>query len=98
MKKTTSYLSIALKRLIAGEVLAGIPPAKNSNQYFSKIKKHGIELVEVWTPNLDRPGRHLERSLHQDRDNIERAKKYLDALSGVKSRKDEVQESPDRLS
>ena len=78
---------------MAGETLSELPPSKNSNQYFAILKKHGIELVEVWKPNLTNAGKHKERSLHQTIDNIERAKKYLEALQGVKPKQDEVQES-----
>lgn len=87
MKRATSYLIIALKRLLAGEALSELPPAKNSNQYFSIIKKHGIELVEVWKPNLTNSGKHKERSLHQTIENIERANKYLESLQGVPPQK-----------
>ena len=87
MKRVTSYLIIALKRLLAGETLSELPPAKNSNQYFATIKKHGIELVEVWKPNLTNSGTHKERSLHQTIENIERANKYLKSLQGVPHRK-----------
>ena len=90
MKKSTSYLIIALKRLLNRETLTELPPAKNSNQYFGTIKKHGIELVEVWKPNLTNSGRHKERSLHQTIENIERTRKYLEALQGIRQ-KDEVQ-------
>ena len=92
MKKSTSYsyLIWALNALLEGKQLNSIPRAKNSNQYFATIKKHGIELVEVWKPNLTNSGRHKERSLHQTIENIERAKKYLQALQGVKPKKYEV--------
>jgi len=83
-KRATPYLIIAMKKLLAGETLSELPPAKNSNQYFSTIKNNGIALVEVWTPNLHNQGRHLERNLHQTIENIARAEKYLEALEGVK--------------
>ena len=83
-----------MKLLLAGEaVISKDRLASNSNQYFGTIKKNGIELVEVWKTNLTNAGRHKERSLHQTIDNIERAKKYLEALQGVKPKQDEVQES-----
>jgi len=91
-KRATTYVIIALKQLLEGKTLTDLPPAKNSNQYFSIIKKHGIELVEVWKPNLTNVGRHKERSLHQTIENIKRAKKYLDSLKGIKL-KNESQES-----
>lgn len=83
MKKSTSYLIIALKKLLNGEILSELPPAKNSNQYFVTIKKHGIELIEVWKPNIGNSGHHKERSLHQTIENIDRAKKYLESMQGM---------------
>ena len=87
MKRGKSYIIWTLKELLKGETLSRIPHAKNANQYFRKIKNNGIELVEVWKPNLTNAGRHKERSLHQTLENIERAKKYLHALQGVKHKK-----------
>jgi len=84
MKKSTTFLIIALKRLLDGETLTDLPPAKNSNQYFATIKKHGVALVEVWKPNIANAGQHKERSLHQTIENIERAKKYLESLHGIR--------------
>jgi len=93
MKKSTHIIRI-MKLLLAGEkVVSKDRLASNANQYFGTIKKHGIELVEVWKPNLTNAGRHKERSLHQTLDNIERAKKYFEVLQGVKPKQDEVQES-----
>ena len=92
MRKSSHIITI-LKLLLAGETVKSSDRlASNSNQYFSTIKKNSIELVEVWKPNLTNIGRHKERSLHQTIRNIERAKKYLKALQGIKSKKDEVQE------
>jgi len=84
-KRNTPYLIIAMKKLLAGETLSELPPAKNSNQYFSTIKNNGIALVEVWKPNITNAGRHKERSLHQTIENITRAEKYLKSLQGVKN-------------
>ena len=87
----SSHIITMLKQLLDGEVLASIDRlASNSNQYFGTIKKHGIELVEVWKPNLTNAGRHKERSLHQTIENIDRAKKYLKALQGVNPKEDEA--------
>ena len=95
MKNTrSSHIITIMKLLLNGEAVTSIDQmASNSNQYFGTIKKNGIELVEVWKPNLTNAGQHKERSLHQTIDNIERAKKYLEALQGVKPKQDEVQES-----
>ena len=90
----SSHIITMLKQLLNGEVLASTDRlASNSNQYFGTIKKHGIALVEVWTPNLTNSGRHKERSLHQTIENIGRAEKYLEALQGVKPNQDEEQKS-----
>lgn len=93
MKKSSHIITI-MKLLLAGEkVVSRDSLASNTNQYFRTIKRHGIELVEVEKPNLTNAGRHKERSLHKTHDNIEKAKKYLEALQGVKPKQDEVQES-----
>ncbi|WP_415406927.1 hypothetical protein ACLHDG_14365 [Sulfurovum sp. CS9] len=83
-----SHIITILKQLLDGETLVSIDRmASNSNQYFGTIKKHGIELVEVWQPNLTNAGRHKERSLHQTIENIERARKYLESLQGIRHKK-----------
>ena len=83
MKKAkTSHLITTLKLLLEGKALSSLPNAKNFNQYPRIIKRQGIELVEVWKPNLTNGGRHKERSLHQTIENIERAKQYLYELQG----------------
>ncbi len=70
-----------MKLLLAGKkVVAEDSLASNANQYFRTIKKHGVELVEVWKPNITNAGRHKERSLYQTLENIDRAKKYLESL------------------
>ena len=85
----SSHIITILIQLLNGEALSSTDRlASNSNQYFGTIKKHGIALIEVWTPNRTNSGRHKERSLHQTIDNIQRAKKYLEALQGVKPKKD----------
>jgi len=82
MKVKSSHLITTLKLLLKGEKLSSLPNCKNFNQYPRAIKNNGIELVEVWKPNLYNMGRHKERSLHQTLENIERAKKYLHVLQG----------------
>jgi len=76
------FLITALKKLLEGETMSSIENAKNSNQYFNTIKNNGIELIEVWKPNLTNSGRHKERRLHQSIENIKRAEKYLSILMG----------------
>jgi len=82
--RKTSYLIIALTRLLKGETLSCIDGAKNSNQYFCTIKNKGIELIEVEVPNLITRGNHLERRLNLTSENIELAKKYLERLKHTK--------------
>jgi hypothetical protein len=78
--KKTSYLIIALIKLLRGEKLSFIEGAKNSNQYFCTIKNKGIELIEVDVPNLTHRGTHLERRLNFTPENIKRAENYLERL------------------
>lgn len=80
--RKNSYLIITLKKLLNGDKLFFIHGAKNSNQYFCIIKNQGIELVEVWKPNLTNRGKHLERRLHQSIENINKANEYLKRLRG----------------
>jgi len=76
----SSYLIIALQKLMNEEKLSSIKDAKNSNQYFNTIKNNGIELIEVWKPNLTNRGRHLERSLNPTEENIHNTTVYLKRL------------------
>jgi len=80
--KKSSYLIIALEKLLKRETLSCIEAAKNSNQYFHVIKNNGIALVEVWKPNLVNRGRHLERSLSFTDENVRNVKEYLKRLKG----------------
>ena len=82
MKHSTHIITI-MRKLIAGKTLVSSDMrASNSNQYFGTIKKNGIELIEVWKPNLINAGKHKERSLYQSIENINRAKSYLRAIKG----------------
>ncbi len=81
----SSHIMTILKQLLNGDAMSSNDMmASNSNQYFRTIKKKGIALVEVWTPNRTNSGRHKERSLHQTPENIERAKMYLESLQGIR--------------
>jgi len=82
--RKTSYLIIALTRLLDGDRLSFVEGAKNSNQYFCTIKNKGIELIEVEMPNLTNRGNHLERRLNPTDENIELAQKYLERLKRTK--------------
>lgn len=81
--RKTSYLIIALTKLLNGDRLSFIEGAKNSNQYFCTIKNKGIELIEVEVPNLINRGWHLERRLNMTDENIKLAKAYLDRLKRI---------------
>lgn len=80
--RKSSYLIIALQKLLNKERLSTIEGAKNSNQYFCTIKNKGIELIEVEVPNLTNRGNHLERRLNLTDENIRKAKDYLKRLKG----------------
>lgn len=82
--RKTSYLIIALSKLLKGERLSYIEGAKNSNQYFCTIKNKGIELIEVEVSNLTNRGYHLERRLNLTDENIKHAQDYLDRLRRTK--------------
>ena len=82
--RNTSYLIIALTKLLKGERLSLIEGAKNSNQYFNTIKNYGVELIEVWKPNLTNNGKHKERRLNFTDDNIKLAESYLNRLKRTK--------------
>ena len=85
----TSHIITIMQELLNGGVSSSIDAiASNRNQYYPTIKKQGIELVEVWKPNLTNKGTHKERSLHQTIDNIKRAENYLNKLLGKKSNED----------
>jgi hypothetical protein len=85
--RKSSYLIIALNKLLDGKTLSYIDGAKNSNQYFCIIKNQGIELIEVWKPNLTNQGKHLDRRLNLTSKNIERTEQYLYSLQGLKAKK-----------
>ena len=53
----------------------------NTNQYFPKIKKRGIELVEIQVQNKHNSQKHLKRFLAKSEENIKKAKDYLNYLS-----------------
>jgi len=77
MNRKSNLITI-LNDLIQGHKLTSIDRnSSNTNQYFKTIKDNGIHLVEEWKPNHENRGRHKERTLHRDHDNVTRAKKYL---------------------
>jgi len=78
-----SHIITIMQELLNGGVSSSIDAvASNRNQYYGTIKKQGVELVEVWKPNLTNKGQHKERSLHQTIENIKRAEAYLNKLLG----------------
>jgi len=79
----SSHLITILTLLLEGNTLSSNDMfMSNSNQYFNKLKKNGIELIEVWKANDTNRGKHKERRLHQSIDNIKRAEAYLCKLLG----------------
>ena len=79
----TSHTITILRELLSGRVSISMDSkASNRNQYYAPIKKQGIELIEVYKPNLNNKGRHKERSLKQTTENVKRAEKYLNKLLG----------------
>ena len=83
MKNKTHTVKI-LERLLVGETISSNDVfASNSNQYFGQIKKNGIALVEVWQKNITNTGRHKERSLYWEKENLLRAENYLKKLKGI---------------
>ena len=79
----SSHIITILKELLEGKSSSSMDAvASNRNQYYGTIKRHGIELVEVWELNLSNAGRHKERTLHQTIENIKRANAYLAKLLG----------------
>ncbi len=79
----TGYKIEILKKLLSGMTLKSNDVyASNSNQYFKSIKDQGVSLDEVWTPNIYNDGKHKERSLTMDEDNISRAASLLRWLQG----------------
>lgn len=82
-EKNNSHMIVILMDLLDGKPVTSIDAiASNRNQYFRTIKKEGIELIEVWKPNLHNKGRHKERRLYQSIENIRRAKSFLRRLKG----------------
>lgn len=78
-----SHLITLLTMLLDGKSLTSSDfHMVNTNQYFGSIKKRGIELIEVWKPNLTNSGKHKERRLNQSIENIKRANNYLNSLLG----------------
>ncbi len=79
--RKSSITAIVLEDLLSGKTLtASDKHFSNTNQYFKGIKKRGIELIEVWKPNKDNRGRHLERRLNPSIENIKRAERVLEDL------------------
>ena len=56
-------------------------PTSSYNQYFPKIKKRGIELVEIQVQNKHNNQKHLKRFLAKSEENIKKAKDFLDYLA-----------------
>ncbi len=77
-----SYTMNILIDLLDGKQLTATDKHySNTNQYFNKIKKRGIELVEMPVQNKHNSQKHLKRFLVKSEKNIEKAKNYLDYLA-----------------
>jgi len=81
MKKKLSYTAKILQKFLNGEtVISNDVFASNTNQYFGRIKDNQIELVE-WNDPTE--GKHLKRKLNMTDENIARARKYLQKITGA---------------
>ena len=77
-----SYTMTILIDLLDGKGLTATDKHySNTNQYFPKIKKRGIELVEIQVQNKHNSQKHLKRFLAKSEENIKKAKDYLNYLS-----------------
>ena len=77
-----SYTMTILIDLLDGKQLTATDKHySNTNQYFRKIKKRGIELVEIQVQNKHNNQKHLKRFLAKSEENIKKAKDYLNYLS-----------------
>ena len=77
-----SYTMTILIDLLDGkELTATDKHYSNTNQYFPKIKKRGIELVEIQVQNKHNSQKHLKRFLAKSEENIKKAKDFLDYLA-----------------
>ena len=77
-----SYQMTILIDLLDGKQLTATDKHySNTNQYFGKIKKRGIELVEIQVQNKHNNQKHLKRFLAKSEENIKKAKNYLDYLA-----------------
>ena len=77
-----SYTMDILIDLLDGKQLTATDKHySNTNQYFRKIKKRGIELVEIEVQNKHNDQNHLKRFLAKSEENIKKAKDYLNYLS-----------------
>lgn len=82
MNAIPSYTMIILSDFLNGKTLTSTDKNySNTNQYFDKIKKRGIELQEIKVKNRNNSQKHLERSLVKNKDNIQKARDYLSFLA-----------------
>ena len=77
-----SYTMTILINLLDGKrLVTSDKNYSNTNKYFPKIKKRGIELVEIQVQNKHNNQKHLKRFLAKSEENIKKAKDYLNYLS-----------------
>ena len=82
MQQYVSYTMTILIELLDGKQLTATDKNySNTNQYFGRIKKRGIELVETQVQNKHNSQKHYKRFLAKSDDNIQKAKDYLNYLA-----------------
>ena len=81
MQYVSHTMTILIELLDGKELVASDKHYSNTNQYFSKIKKRGIELVELKIQNQHNSQKHYKRFLTRSDDNIKKAKDYLKYLA-----------------
>ena len=82
MQQYVSYTMTILIELLDGKQLTATDKNySNTNQYFGRIKKRGIELVEIQVQNKHNSQKHYKRFLAKSEENIKKAKDYLNYLS-----------------
>ena len=85
MNYVSNTMTILIELLDGKQLTATDKHYSNTNQYFGKIKKRGIELVEMKIPNKNNPQKHYRRFLANNEANIKKAKDYLSYLANCNS-------------
>ena len=85
MQYVSHTMTILIELLEGKGLTASDKNYSNTNQYFSKIKKRDIELVELKIPNKHNSQIHYKRFLAKSDGNIQKAKDYLKYLATCNS-------------